>query len=196
MGFIRNIFGRIRIVFYIGEKCQLLKDMKAAFYKERKFSDSLFCTCKNICRDEPELDKLKHAKSILEQQSVFSQCNTNDTSNLLTIVSILISVIAVICSVFAAQLSKMPNGDNKWMNIISIMYDMIPIMEIFLGGAFIMFFTSILCMYDRRMRAYFYSIVCDEIEERKATSTEPYIKVEITKRKEVELDAETNLHDI
>ncbi len=182
MEFIRKIYCKICVFVYIGEKCQLLKDMKAAFYKERKFSDSLFCTCKNICRDEPELDKLKHAKSILEQQSVFSQCNTNDTSNLLTIISTLISVIAVICSIFATNLSKMPNDDNKWMYIISKMYDMIPVMGIFLGGAFIMFFISMICTYDRRMRAYFYSIVCDEIEERKANSAEPYIKVEITKR--------------
>lgn len=91
-------------------------------------------------------------------------------------------MIAVICSIFATNLSKMPNDDNKWMYIISKMYDMIPVMGIFLGGAFIMFFISMICTYDRRMRAYFYSIVCDEIEERKANSAEPYIKVEITKR--------------
>lgn len=166
MNFIKKFFDRVSILIYLGESCQLLKELKKAFYKEKKFNKALYDECKRICHDEKELDNLKNAKAILEEQNAFAQCNSNNNSCLLTIISILVSMVAVGVTILISQLTNDIGLTNKII-ILDKAYYIFIILAFLLFLTFILLLISLFTTYDKRMRTYFYSIICDEIEERK-----------------------------
>jgi len=139
---------------YSKKESFILNDMQKAFQKHRQFDYQLYYECKKCCYVYGT-EQLYHAKAILEEEQIYGVENNNGTSIVLTFISIILTTITLWVSALTDK-TKMECG-----------YDYL----IILGMIFVFLVTILFIMHNNsilqhRKSAYFYSIVCDEIERR------------------------------
>jgi hypothetical protein len=108
--------------------------------------------CKEILKNEKDLDELYHAKAVLEQRMKSKENLQNIISNTFNLVAIILSVIAMVISLSNGKVGKMDIGCfavGMLLVCVTIYYlgDNSPINKY---------------MY------YVYSLICAEIEDRKS----------------------------
>ena len=136
------------------DKSKLISDFEE-IYKFRKIIDKKFYKkCKKKCK-KADMTQLKHAKSVLEEKKV--QAGGNDVG---------ISHIFSIASLSFAALSLLTDSILKKLTLDSNVNYFPSTCIIFMILITITFIVYMATEPSRRRNAYYYSIICDEIEKR------------------------------
>ena len=141
-------------MFFIKEESFILDDMEKSFKIHKKFDYQLYCNCKKNCYVYG-IEQLYHAKAVLEEKQTYGIENNNGISIVLTLASIVLTTLTLWVSALTDDRKK-----DLLFNPL-LMYGMLVIIAV----------GIILVMHDKiilphRKNAYFYSVICDEIERR------------------------------
>lgn len=138
----------------VDNKSFILENMEKAFENHKKFDYQLYYECKKCCYTYG-VEQLYHAKAVLEEKQTYGIENNNGISITLTLISIALTTLTLWASILT--------DDAKKRSLLNptLMYGILAIIAVF----------GMLVLHDRyifphRKNAYFYSIICDEIERR------------------------------
>lgn len=141
-------------MFFTKEQSFILNDMEKAFKRHKKFDYQLYYDCKKCCNTYG-IEQLYHAKAIFEEKYIYGVENNNGISMVLTFISIALATLTLWVSTLT---------DDKKKDLLFnpfIMYGLLAVFSVFI---LIVIHNEIII--PRRKNAYFYSIICDEIERR------------------------------
>lgn len=130
------------------EYCFVLETFEKEL-NEQKMDYQFYFKCKKICQ-QFGIGQLEHANAILEQQKTHSDAMTQ-------IESIAISVYSMISATLAVVIIGRTKFDYMWRGIlVGVMWMM----------AIMIYAFSFLRKINLERHAYYYSLICDEIEKR------------------------------
>lgn len=147
-------------MFTLEDKSKLISDFEE-IYKFRKMIDKKFYKkCKKKCK-KADMTQLKHAKSVLEEKKVQAGGNDYNNSQIFVIAPIIISMIVLLSDFIRSfEITKL-NVSTFFLDGIGCML----ILVIFIISSV----NRAIKKPIRRRNAYYYSIICDEIEKREKT---------------------------
>ena len=141
-------------MFFTKEQSFILNDMEKVFKRHKKFDYQLYYDCKKCCYTYG-IEQLYHAKAIFEEKNIYGVENNNGISMVLTFISIVLTTLTLWVSTLT---------DDKKKDLLFnpfIMYGLLAVFSVFI---LIVIHNEIIIPH--RKNAYFYSIICDEIERR------------------------------
>ena len=140
----------------VKEESFILEDMKKAFKKNKKFDYQLYCECKKMCYVYG-IEQLYHAKAVLEEKQTFASDNNNG-------ISVVFSIITIALTTITLWVSALTDNRKKDLPLDSLLaYGLI----VAIAMVILLILHNMVIIYHRK-DAYFYSIICDEIERRKS----------------------------
>lgn len=141
-------------MFFTIEQSFILNDMEKAFKRHKKFDYQLYYDCKKCCYTYG-IEQLYHAKAIFEEKNIYEVENNNGISMVLTFISIALTTLTLWVSTLT---------DDKKKDLLFNSFIMYGLLAAF--SVFILIVIHNEIIIPRRKNAYFYSIICDEIERR------------------------------
>lgn len=141
-------------MFFTKEQSFILNDMEKAFKRHKKFDYQLYYDCKKCCYIYG-IEQLYHAKAIFEEKNIYGVENNNGISMVLTFISIALTTLTLWVSTLT---------DDKKKDLLFNFFIMYGLLAVFFVFILIVIHNEIII--PRRKNAYFYSIICDEIERR------------------------------
>lgn len=141
-------------MFFTIEQSFILNDMEKVFKRHKKFDYQLYYDCKKCCYTYG-IEQLYHAKAIFEEKNIYGVENNNGISMVLTFISIALTTLTLWVSTLT---------DDKKKDLLFNSFIMYGLLAAF--SVFILIVIHNEIIIPRRKNAYFYSIICDEIERR------------------------------
>ena len=115
--------------------------------------------CKEIC-ESYDIKELKHAKAVLEEWKI--DASGNDVG---------FEQIFAIASMSLAILSLLADSIVKILGLDSSCYFFVSTCIVFVIVTFILLVVYMATIPSRKRNAYYYSVICDEIDEKKKNET-------------------------